>query len=432
MPSPFLQRLSGWQRHVLLLLAFVLVAAPLVGFRAVNDKPLSVLDELQYADRVHAVAQGNLLMRNGETISRWAHVVRACRGVTRVGEPTRPPCRPGPDPEVLINYAASDPLPYFLATGLMAGALEKSGAVDDGLTAARLVGIVWAGFSMWTLWLLTRAFGAGRAAALVAASTVLLVPVFLQQYTKVTPHALDIPVGAFAALVALRYLRREWPAWVLVLAALAIVGVKGSNVVAALAVGITFAAVAVWPNAIERGARSRAVVGGIVLTVSTVGLLIGQQLLISATRIADYPPPGNFVVERLDWFYVTQDSVKFLSSWGESGLVAPGAWLVLALGGLAIVIWSGQVPDLPTYLRQFAPGYLLGAALGAVVLDVMVYATTQQQFGVHVRYGLALFPIGLALAALLLRTRTAVVLAFLFLVLYASLPAMFSLDTIAA
>ncbi|UUZ60008.1 glycosyltransferase family 39 protein [Nocardioides sp. B-3] len=387
-----MQGFSGWQRQALLLIAFVLVAAPLVGFRAVNDKPLSVLDELQYADRVHAVAQGHLFMREGEAVSRWAHVVRACRGVTGVGEPTRPPCRPGPNPEVLINYAASDPVPYFVATGLMAGALEKSGVVDDGPAAARLVGIVWAGLSMWTLWLLTRAFGTGRAASLVVASTVVPVPVFLQQYTKVTPHAPDIPVGAFAAPATLRYLRREWPVWVLVLAAVAIVGVKGSNVVAAVAIGITLAAVVLWPNTIERGARARAVVGGVVLTVSTVGLLIGHQWLLSATRIADHPPPGNFVVERLDWFYVTRDSVKFLSSWGESGPVAPGAWLVLALGGPAMVTRAGLIPDLPAYVRQFAPGYLPGALLGAVVLDVIVFVTTQQQFGVHVRYGLAVFP----------------------------------------
>ena len=62
---------------------------------------------------------------------------------------------------------------------------------------------------------------------------------------------------------------------------------------------------------------------------------------------------------------------------------------------------------LPPYVRQLAPGYLLGVGLGAVVLDVMVFLTTGQYFGVHLRYGLALFPLGLAFAALLLRTRTA-------------------------
>ena len=41
-----------------------------------------------------------------------------------------------------------------------------------------------------------------------------------------------------------------------------------------------------------------------------------------------------------------------------------------------------------------------------------------------------MFPIGLAFAALLLRTRTAIVLAAVGLILYAAMPAMFSLDSI--
>jgi len=55
-----------------------------------------------------------------------------------------------------------------------------------------------------------------------------------------------------------------------------------------------------------------------------------------------------------------------------------------------------------------------------------------QYSGVQLRYGLAVFPLGLAFASLLLRTRTAVVLALVALVLYAALPALLSLDTVAS
>ena len=129
---------------------------------------------------------------------------------------------------------------------------------------------------MWCIWLLARAFGANRAASVVAASAVVLVPGFLQQYSFVTPHALDIPVGAFTALATLKYLRREWPVWVLPLAALTIAGVKGSNIVVAVAVGITLAAVVVWPG-VERRDRIRAFIGGVVLTVSTLVFFLGMQ-----------------------------------------------------------------------------------------------------------------------------------------------------------
>ncbi len=421
--------LRGWQRQALLLLAFVLLAAPLVGFRAVNDRPLSIYDEWQYADRVHAVTEGNVVMNDGEDVSRWGELARACRGVERIMPPTG--CRLQPIADTPTpNYAASDPAPYFVATGLGAFVLLETGLVDNPVNAGRLVGILWAGLSMWTLWLLARAVGAGRPAAAVAAGTVLLVPAFLQQYIHITPHALDIPVGAFTVLAALRYLRREWPVWVLPLAALSVVGVKGSNIVVAVAVGIALLAVLVWPSS-EREERIRALVAGVVLTVCTLALFLAHQAWLSATRVADYDPPGNYVVESLDPRAVTVDSVKFLTSWGEGVLTAPAAWLVLAMGGTAMAAWAGLVPGLPSYVRQLAPGYLLGAAVGAVVLDVMVFATTDQYFAMHFRYGLAVFPLGVAFAALLLRTRTAIVLAVAGLALYAALPAILGLDTVA-
>ncbi|UUZ60007.1 hypothetical protein [Nocardioides sp. B-3] len=422
--------LKAWQRQALLLIAFVLVAAPLVGFRAVNDKPLSVYDEWQYADRVHAVTQGHLFMRDGEQVSGWGEVARACRGVERI----LPPLACTPDPAIskgTPNYAGPDPAPYFVLTGLAAAVPLKVGIVDNPVIAGRLVGIFWAGLSMWTLWLLARAFGATRPAAAVAASTVLLVPAFLQQYIHMTPHALDIPVGAFTALASLKFLRREWPVWVLPLAALTIVGVKGSNIVIAVAVGIAFAAVVLWPGTIERRDRLRAPVAGAVLMTSTLALFVGHRALISATRVADYDPPGFYAVPGLDWQAVTVDSAKFLSTRGEGMLGAPAVWLVLAMGGTALAVWAGLLRDPAPYVRQFAPGYLLGAAIGAVVPDVMVFATTEQYFAVHLRYGLAVFPLGIAFAALLLRTRTAIVLAFGFLVLYAAMPALLSLDTVA-
>ncbi len=414
-----------------MVIAFALVAAPVVGFRAVHDRPLSIYDEWQYADRVHAVTEGNLVMNDGESITGWGKVTRACRGIERVAAPTD--CLPAPEIEKAIpNYAASEPVPYFLATGLGSAALLRLHLVDDPVVAGRLVGVLWAALSMWTLWLLAGALGATRSASILAASTVLLVPALLQQYIHMTPHALDIPVGAFTSLATLRFLRREWPLWVLPLAALAIIGVKGSNIVVAVASGIALLAVVVWPGTVARRDRLRALIGGVVLTVSTLGLFVAFQAYLSATRVADYESPGHYVVAELNWQQVTIDSLKFLGPSGEGLLVVPGAWLMLAMGGAAMVAWSGLVPDLAPYVRQLAPGYVIGAALGAAVLDVMVFVTTDQYFGVQLRYGLAVLPLGVAFAALLLRTRTALVLGCALLLVYAALPALLSLDTVAS
>jgi hypothetical protein len=61
----------------------------------------------------------------------------------------------------------------------------------------------------------------------------------------------------------------------------------------------------------------------------------------------------------------------------------------------------------------------------------MVFVTTGQYIGIHTRYGLALWPLGLAFFALLLRTRTSLVIAAAALLLYAAAPTLAGLDSIA-
>lgn len=427
------ERLAGrpaWQRHLLLLLAFAIVAAPVVAQQAVANSELSIFDEWQYSERVHQVSEGDFFMRNGEVIGDWAQGTRACRGIIRVVGPQPDPCW-GKEPVYVPNSAAADPPPYFWATGIVAGVLRSTGIVDDGLLAGRLVGVLWAAVSMWSLFLLARAMGAGRAASLVAASTVLLVPALQQQYTFVTPHALDLPVGAFAALATLRFLRREWPWWTLVLAGLGVAGVKGSNVVVVVGLGIALLAVVAWPGTHDRAVRRRALVAGALLGGSTVVFTLAWMLVVRATQIGDPAPPGDYGVTALDPLQLVYDSFRFLGPYGEGALGLPSVWFTMAMTGSAVAIWAGLARDQASFVREAAPGFLLGMALGPVVLDVMVFVTSGQYIGIHTRYGLALWPLGLAFLALLLRTRTALVLAAVGLVLFALTPGLAGLDSIA-
>lgn len=427
----FFNRLARWHTHVLLLVAFAIAAAPLVTYEAVHNTELSVFDEWQYAERVQQVSQGDLFMRNGEVIGPWAQGTRACRGIIRVVGPQPDPCW-GKEPVLIANSAAADPPPYFVATGLIAGAVMKTGLADNPVTTGRLVGTLWAALSMWLLFLLSRAMGATRVASLVVSSTPLLVPAFLQQYTFITPHALDIPVGAFAALAVVRFMRKEWAWWTLALAGLGVAGVKGSNIVIVVGLGIALLAVITWPNAtIERAARIRAFVAGTVLSISSVAFTAGWQFIVKTTQVSEPPPPGNFFVDKLEPQWLVIDSFRFLSTFGEGGLLMPGVWMFIAINGSAVAIWAGLARDQRPFVRQLAPGYLLGCAAGAIVLDLMVFFLTDQYIGVHIRYGLALFPLGLAFFALLLRTRTSQVIAFAALVLYACAPALLGLDSIA-
>lgn len=434
--------MRGWRAHALLLLMFALLATPLIAHEATHNRELSIFDEWQYAERVHQVATGDVWMRNGEVIGPWAQGTRACRGIIRVVPPQPVPCF-GNEPVLIANSAASDPPPYFVATGAVTGVLLATGITDNAVTTGRLVGILWAALSMWSLFLLFRAVGATRAGSLVVALTPLLVPAFLQQYTFITPHALDIPVGAFAALATLRFLRAEWPWWTLVLAGLGVAGVKGSNIAVVVGLGIALLAVIVWPRLRTAGAASdgeqplgaavrlRALVAGVVLAGSTVAFTIAWMLVVKATQLVEPPPPGDYAVDSLAPAALVTDSIRFLSLLGEGPLLAPGLWFLMAMSGSALAIWTGLArPQLP-FVRQLAPGFLLGAALAPIVLNLMVFVTTGQYIGIQFRYGLALFPLGLAFAALLLRSRTSVVVALAALLLYAASPALAGLDSIA-
>jgi hypothetical protein len=70
-----------------------------------------------------------------------------------------------------------------------------------------------------------------------------------------------------------------------------------------------------------------------------------------------------------------------------------------------------------------AAGYVLGAIVSPIVLVVLVFVSSDQYVPIQYRYGLALWPLGLAFAAwLLLRTRTALVVSWLLLAAYLVLP----------
>lgn len=422
--------IRGWRAHALLLLVFLILAAPFVADQAVENRELSIFDEWQYSERVHQVAEGDLFMRNGEVLSEWAQDVRTCRGIIRLGPPAPAPCRDG-EPFVVANSAAADPPAYFVATGAVAGVLLKTGLVENHVLAGRLVGVLWAALSMWSLFLLARAVGGGRAASFVVSTSVLMVPALLQQYTFITPHALDIPVGAFAALATLHFLRREWPWWTLVVAGLGAAGSKGSNVAVIVGLGVTLLAVIAWPKVFDKATRIRALIGGVALGGSTLAFTVLWMLIIKWTQVADPPPPGDYMIDSLDPQAVLVDSIRFLSPNGEGTLLMPSVWFMILLNGSALAIWSGLAREQRSFVRQLAPGYLLGSALAAMVLDVLVFVTTDQYIGIHLRYGLALLPLGLALAALALRTRTAQVIAVLALIAYASAPWLLRLDSIA-
>lgn len=422
-----IERRPAWQRHVLLLLAFVLVAAPLIGWKAVDNRQLSIFDEWQYADRVHQVATGDYVIRDGERISAWGHRQLSCRGIVRIVEPQPDKCRTKHGLAPTPNSAASDPPTYFVITGVTARAVMATGLTDNLITTARLVGIGWAALAMWMVYLLARTLGARRAAALLAASTQLLVPVFSQQFTYLTPHALDVPVGAFVAMAGIRWMRGEWGLWTLAVGGFLAAFSKGTNITIVVAIGIFFLAVIVWPGQFSAGRRRRALWGGLVLGVTTAVVTVGWSWVVGQLRVAVVDPPGDYIVDSLDPTVLLADSIRFIAPFGEVSLIFFGTLLIGAMTGTALVTWAGGATAGPL-MRPLAAGYVLGAMASPVVLAIFVYVSSDQYIGTQVRYGLAVWALGLAFASRLLTTRTALALAAVVLVGYWWMPFVWGLD----
>lgn len=415
-------RTRPWQRHLLLLVAFALLALPIVATKAVQHPQLSVFDEWQYADRVHQVMEGDLVSREGEEISRWGQRLLTCRGIETIVPPAD--CRPEPKVRHTTNSAASDPPTYFWATGAVAKVATLVGVVDNPVTAGRLVGILWAALGMWSVWILSRAVGATRAASATASIAVTTVPVFLMQYHYMTPHALDVPVGAFVALATLRFLRREWPWWTLVIGGVLVGLVKGTNLTITVAMCLAMLVVAVWPSdRFPRPLRLRALVGSLALGISSVVLTAGWLAVVGAMRFAEVAPPGDYAATSLDPALLMLDSTRFVGPVVGHGTVLLGTMLMAALTGSALAVWGGSGHREAPLLRPVAAGYVLGAVVSPIVLVVLVFVSSDQYVPIQYRYGLALWPLGLALAAwLLLRTRTALVVSWLLLAAYLVLP----------
>ena len=415
-------RTRPWQRRLLLMVAFAVVALPLVATKAVQHRQLSPFDEWQYADRVHQVMEGDLVIRDGEEISPWGQRLLTCRGIETIVPPAD--CRPEPKVRHTTNSAASDPPTYFWATGAVAEAATLTGVVDNPVTAGRLVGVLWAALGMWSVWVLSRAVGATRAASATASIAVTTVPVFLMQYHYMTPHALDVPVGAFVALATLRFLRREWAWWTLVVGGFLVAFVKGTNLTVAVAMCLAMLVLALWPSDhFPRQLRMRALVGSLVLGVSSVALTGVWLVIVGAMRFAEVAPPGDYAATTLDPALLMLDSTRFVGPVVGHGTVLLGTMLMAALTGSALAVWGGSGHRKAPLLRPVAAGYVLGAVVSPIVLVVLVFVSSDQYVPIQYRYGLALWPLGLALAAwLLLRTRTALIVSWLLLAAYVVLP----------
>jgi hypothetical protein len=392
-------------RLVGLFLLLLAVCAPVVTLHVDRHHPLFVVDEFAYADYLHQIDEGDLVVRHGELSSDAGLRELACRGFEPSTWNDRPPCdAPSYDPAVFPNAGISSadihPPTYFVITYAGARVVRALGATDDLVDAGRLFGAVWMAAGLLALWCLLRAMGAGRWASASGLPLVAAGPMILRQWHYLTPDAANVLVGSLVMLAVVRWERSGRRR--LALAGLAGAGamamaLKAPNLVVVVAAGLYLLYRAFRGEPEARQSYLRA-----------FGALVGGAAVVSATWVvvrAALSLPGVTPLEqaeRVDSLHpsqVIENVARFITPLDrEPSSLYPLALLTsyLLMGYLLVALVSLARSD-QRYGLALATGTVLIA--GPLLLVAVNIVLRSSYAIIEPRYGTTLLPIQAAIAA---------------------------------
>ena len=386
----------------------LLICVPVVTVHADRNRAFSVLDEFAYADYLHQIDSGRLVVRHGD-VSRQATLRElACRGFAPSTWNDRPPCdAPSFDPAVFpnagINSADIHPPTYFLATYAGAKAILATGVTDDLVHAGRLFGAVWMEAGLLALWCLLRAMGVDRWAAACGLALVAAGPMLLQQWHHLTPDAANILVGSLVMLAVLRWERFGGGlVWLVAVGALAM-AIKAPNVVIVVTGCLYLAARAVLSRTATDGG-TRSVREYVVAAAALFGGAAAASMTWLVVRAA-LARPGITPMERdervsgLRPSQVLENVARFITPWDrEPSSLYPLAVITsyLLVGSLLVAVVALSRRD-----RRYALALATGAVLlaGPLLLVAVNFLVRGSYTIVEPRYGSTLVPIQCAIAA---------------------------------
>ena len=207
------------------------VAALVVLPYAHSYRHLSPLDEMPHIDYLIKVRDGHLV-RGGERMGQVALRAQACRG-SDLDNYEGPPCakrvRARDFPFGGFNTAYPDPPAYYLVTAAGATVVDAVPGVDDVVTAARSVGVLWLGGGLMLSFLLALQLGANRWSAAGATLIIGSTPAVAHATATITSDAPGLLVGAALCLVAVAFVRGRVRWWWLVPAAAATTAMKATG-----------------------------------------------------------------------------------------------------------------------------------------------------------------------------------------------------------
>ncbi len=396
-----------WPVRVLGLFALLLlVCIPVVTLHADRNRAFFVLDEFAYADYLHKIDAGRLIVRHGDVSEQVTLRELACRGYSPSIFNDRPPCdSPTFAPEVFpnagINSADIHPPTYFLATYAGARVLQAVGVTDDLVHAGRLFGAVWMAAGLTALWCLIRALGAGPGAAACGLALVAAGPMLLQQWHYLTPDAANVLVGSLVILAVLAWERTgTGRAWLVAAGALAM-AIKAPNIVVVLA-GAGYLGVRALLRLTEETDRTpRQYVEAAVALVAGAAVASVVWLVVRAARARSVltPMERDEQVDILRPSQILENVARFVTPWDrEPSSLYPLAVITsyLLVGSLLVALVALSRHD-----RRYALALATGALLlaGPLLLVAVNFVVRGSYTIIEPRYGTTLVPIQCAIAA---------------------------------
>ncbi|MFK7919971.1 MAG: hypothetical protein AB8G14_17985 [Ilumatobacter sp.] len=225
-----------WERRDWIAVAALMFCSVLlVSLHARAYTTLSPIDELQHVD--FTIKAGDFEPpRVNDLVGFEAMVEAACRGVDA-------PQYIGPlcgldeyDPEDFqengVNTAAGQFPFYYTATGVSARAIVATGVLDSKVTAARIVGGVWAGAAWAVMWYVLALLRIPRLRRVIALATMVVTPLTLFHAATVNADSILMFTGALAVLAAIKFEMGRLNGWLLLIIYAALYFVEPTNILA--------------------------------------------------------------------------------------------------------------------------------------------------------------------------------------------------------
>lgn len=398
---------------------------------------LSPLDEMVRLDYVVKLQHGHLV-RGGERIGPVAMRAQVCRG-SDLDRYQAPKCGQKmvarKFPIGGFSTAFRDPPVYYVVTAAGATVVDALPGVDDVVTAARSVGVLWLGAGLALTFLLARRLGADSWAAAGATLVLGSTPAVAHASATITTDSPSLLVGAVLCLVAVSVVRGRAAWWWLAPAAAAATSVKATGLsVAGLVVVFLLLYLARSPRPatmtdeeptgelsqcptqdpdlpvpLARRAVWLAIAAVVVPAVGVLGAWAVVNAFTNLPAVDDPVMTSLYRVDSIGWTELVSNLLPLLSpvqqGYMPPYLVNPTLGNLMALvnlvcvAGVAILAWTGARGAVSTRLGVATLVAMLAAGVGYTLL---IFFGSHTYIAIPARYGLSLLPAvaaGLAVVA---------------------------------